>query len=115
MTDNEKRDETGNGVIIPYHATENFVEIAENEPTLDVQYLPPPPQPSTRPNLQSGMSAYCLDAIVQNQDLMDARERIRKNREEGERAEGGDLFVFIIIHFCNFPFLHLFSYLCGAP
>ena len=30
------------------------------------------------------MSAYCLDAIVQNQDLMDARKRIRRNREEGE-------------------------------
>ena len=30
------------------------------------------------------MAAYCLDAIVQNQDLMDARERIRRNREEGE-------------------------------
>ena len=84
MTKNEQRDETGNGVIIPYHATDNFVEIADNEPTLDLQYLPPPPQPSTRPNLKSGMSAYCLDAIVQNQDLMDARERIRRNREEGE-------------------------------
>ena len=84
MTENEQRDETGNGVIIPYHATDNFVEIADNKPTLDLQYLPPPPQPSTRPNLQSGMSTYCLDAIVQNQDLMDARERIRRNREEGE-------------------------------
>ena len=39
---------------------------------------------STRPNLQSGMAAYCLDAIVQNQDLMNARERIRSNRDEGE-------------------------------
>ena len=82
MTDNEQRDETGNGVIISYHATYKFIEIADNEPTLDLQYLPPPPQPCTQPNLQSGMLAYCLDAIVQNQDLMDARDGIRRNREE---------------------------------
>ena len=84
MTVNEQRDERTNGVIVPYHATDNFVEIADNEPTLDLQYLPLPPLPASRPNLQSGMSAFCLDAIVQNQDLMDARERIRRNREEGE-------------------------------
>ena len=84
MTDKEQREESTNGVVIPYHATANFVEIAENSPTLDPQYLPPPPQPSTPPNLQSGMAAYCLDAIVQNQDLMNARERIRRNRDEGE-------------------------------
>ena len=27
-----------------------------------------------------------------------------KNREEGERAEGGDLFFIVIIHFCNLSF-----------
>ena len=28
MTDNEQRDKTGNGVIIPYHSTMNFVDLA---------------------------------------------------------------------------------------
>ena len=84
MTDNEQRDGVANEVIVSYHATANFVEITDNAPTLEPQYLPPPPQPSTRPNLQSGMAAYCLDAIIQNQDLMNARERIRRNINERE-------------------------------
>ena len=84
MTEKEKSDEGTNGIIIPYHETNSFFEIDDDLPTLDVKYLPSPPPPLTKPNLSGGMAAYCLDAIVQNQDLMDARERIRQNRIEGE-------------------------------
>ena len=84
MTNIEQKDEADTSMILPNHATRNFVEIDDATPTLDPLYLLPPPQPSSRPNLQSGMSTYCLDMIFQNQDIMDVRERIRKKRDEGE-------------------------------
>jgi len=38
----QHREENSRGIIIPYHSTQNFVEINENEPTLDPRYITPP-------------------------------------------------------------------------
>ena len=31
----------------------------------------------------NGMEAWCVDAMIQKQDLMDARQRIKRNRNDG--------------------------------
>ena len=72
--------EIDRGIIILYHKTENYVEIDDKEPSLDPQFIEPPKSSDTRPNLSSGMAAYCLDTIVQHQDLMDARKCIENNK-----------------------------------
>ena len=64
MTAGEPKDEADTNVILPYHATRNFAETDNATPTFNPLYLLPPPQLSSRPNLQSGMSAYCIDMIA---------------------------------------------------
>ena len=44
----------------------------------------PPVAAHQKPNVQNGMAAWCLDAIVANQDLMESRRRIKKNRKDGQ-------------------------------
>ena len=72
------------GIIIPYHKTDNYIEIDDKEPTLDPQYMQPPNLFDTHLNLSSGMDAYCLDTIVQHQDLMDACKQSKKQQDEGQ-------------------------------
>ena len=38
-------------------------------------------------NYSQGTAAFCLDTIVQHTDLMDSRERIRKQKIEGKSIE----------------------------
>ena len=83
MTTEEQDEEAGEGVILPYTASDNYAIIDETAPTIDVQYLPPVAA-HQKPNVQNGMAAWCLDAIVANQDLMESRLRIKKNREDGQ-------------------------------
>ena len=56
-------------------------------PRFDDQYLHPPESPpAEQMNLSQGQGAFCLDAIVRHKDLMEARERIKKERKEGKSA-----------------------------
>ena len=46
--------------------------------------LPSSDTPTETLNFSKGTAAWCLEAIVTNNDLMEARGRIKKNREEGK-------------------------------
>ena len=46
--------------------------------------LPSSDTPTETLNFSKGTAAWCLEAIVANDDLMEARGRIKKNREEGK-------------------------------
>ena len=83
MTKLEIESEKEAGILIPYTLTGNYVTIDESLPTLDLQYLSQNTTPS-KPNLKGGMAAWCLDAIVRNDDLMASRERIRRDNVEGQ-------------------------------
>ena len=83
MTKLEIETEKESGILIPYTLTGNYVELDESLPTVDVQFLSQNITPS-KPNLKGGMAAWCLDAIVRNDDLMASRERIRRDGAEGE-------------------------------
>ena len=51
----------------------------------DPNYLTIPGLPTPQPlNFSGGIAASCLDKIVQHSDLMGARERIKRERQEGK-------------------------------
>ena len=80
-----KEKEPDSGITIPYHQRQNYIVIDDSAPTLDTKFITPLPPPIIdKPNLSNGMAAWCVDAIVQNQDLMEARGRIKKNQENGK-------------------------------
>ena len=83
MTKLEIERETEAGIVIPYTMTPNYIELDESLPTVDIQFLSRNVTPS-KPNLKGGMAAWCLDAIVRNDDLMASRERIRRDGAEGQ-------------------------------
>ena len=83
MTVEEATKEKNTGVIIPYHTTANYVDINNAVPTFDPRFLPTPSATTNQPNLKDSMAVCCVDAIVQDQGLMVARRRIKKNREGG--------------------------------
>ena len=76
----EATEEKYTGVVISYHATANYVEIDDTAPTFDPMFLPTPTTTTNRPNLKDGMAAWCVVAIVQDQDLMVELRWIKKNR-----------------------------------
>ena len=77
-----KEKEPDSGITIPYHQRQNYIVIDDSAPTLDTKFITPLPPPIIdRPNLSNGMAAWCVDAIVQNQDLMEAHSRIKNNQE----------------------------------
>jgi len=64
-----KEKEPDSGITIPYHQRQNYIVIDDSAPTLDTKFITPLPPPIIdRPNLSNGMAAWCVDAIVQNQD-----------------------------------------------
>ena len=57
-------------------------------PTYNPSYLTAEVQhPKEYLNYSHGIAAFCLDRIVQNHDLMEARERIKNERKEGKSIE----------------------------
>ena len=77
MTVEEAREEKDIGVIILYHATANYAEIDDITPTFDPRFLPTPIATTDKPNLKDDMAAWCVDTIIQDQDLMAAHIRIK--------------------------------------
>ena len=55
--------------------------------TFNPKYLTPVQDKREYLNYSSGTAAFCLDRIVQNHDLMEARERIKKERTDGKNIE----------------------------
>ena len=54
-------------------------------PTLDNKYLPAKKgMKEEKLNFTSGTALKCLDSIVQHNDIMVARERIKENQDEGK-------------------------------
>ena len=67
MTNDQKANKLQSGIVIPYHYTTNYVEIDDSAPTLDTKFITlSPPTIAYKPNLQNGMAAWCVNAIVQN-------------------------------------------------
>ena len=82
MADSYYMDEATSGVINPYHESTNYVKINNSAPTLEPHYLLSAAI-TIQPNLKSGMVAFHLDTIVQNQDLMNVRGCIKKIKRIG--------------------------------
>ena len=60
----------------------NYIDLDESLPTLDIQFL----SPNLVAEIKGGMLALCLDAIFRNEGLMEAREIIRRDGEEGDNV-----------------------------
>ena len=83
MTKIEIKTEKESGILILYTLIGNYAKLDESLPTVDVQYLSQNINPS-KPNLKGGMATWCLDAVVQNDDLMASCKRIQRDGEEGQ-------------------------------
>ena len=82
MKKTEVDEETNCSIIIPYTNDLNFIEIDESLPTLDVKYTSNHAIPA-KSNISGGMAAWCMDAIVKNEDLMASREYIKHDGDVG--------------------------------
>ena len=85
MTKEDHELEERSTITIPYTPTENYTAIEESTLTYNIQFL------STTttiivdcPYLKDGMASWCVDTIVQNQDLIELRSRIKINRKQGK-------------------------------
>ena len=85
MTTEEKQNENlgTSDVTLPFHKlhdVSNCVTLPTFNPDLaKIDY----DESKKIPNFGNGAAAWCLDNIVSQQDLMEARSRIRKNRDDG--------------------------------
>ena len=69
------------GAIVPYTGSLPNTTLAIYDP----KFLSTPRQePKEKMNFSSGTAAACLDAIVQSNDLMEARGRIKVRRNQGQ-------------------------------
>ena len=91
MTEEEKTLEIGRNLIpntlATTLATTNCTPTtnAPSTPCFELNYLTAPPtEPREKMNYSSGTAALCLDSIVRHGDLMNARERIKRERNEGK-------------------------------
>ena len=81
MTEVEKAAESEKNIILPSH---HFVEDL-TMPTLDEKYLPiKPGMKEEKLNFATGTAMKCLDAIVQHNDIMEARARNKEQQDEGK-------------------------------
>ena len=80
MTAQEREIETTSKEIIPPRLFKKAINV--EAPNHDAKFLHPPTK-EVKVNLQSGTAAYCLDRLVCHNDLMLARERIKKERDTG--------------------------------
>ena len=85
MTEKEKAEDVleNRCVTLPYHKKYDVTDLV-TVPTFDTKYaIVPVPEETRMVNFSSGIAAFTLDKLVQHQDLMVARERIKTNHEEG--------------------------------
>lgn len=83
MTKIEIETEKESGIVIPYTLIDSYVDLDKSLPTVDIRYLSRNKNPS-KPNLKGGMTAWCLYAIVRNDDrkmLLDAANVFALNLE----------------------------------
>ena len=73
MTVEEAMEDKDTGIIIPYHATANYVEIDNTAPIFDPRFLSNPTTTTDWKHLKYGMDTCCVNAIVQDHKLMAAR------------------------------------------
>ena len=73
-------------IILPKKAKEHIIFICKNQqPTFGPTYLENPGNEEIKEvNFATGMAAWCLDTIVQQNYLNEARIRIKKNRKLGQ-------------------------------
>ena len=73
-------------IILSKKAKEHTIFICNNQqPTFDPTYLEKPVNEEIKEaNFATGMAAWCLDTIVQQQDPNKARMRIKKNSKVGQ-------------------------------
>ena len=81
MTAEEKNKEGTGDVILPFKGND-CIDTAAAKALLDVKYLKKEHKVPTL-NYNNPNSAFCIDAIVQHEDLMSARERIKKEKDNG--------------------------------
>ena len=105
MTDSEINREESFGIFIPTRVEDNTppttstATMTLDSSTNSYPSIAPAPlintafltttaeQPRANMNYSQGTAAFCLDTIVQHTDLMDSRERIRKQKIEGKSIE----------------------------
>ena len=88
MTLKEKEAEKSDPFLIfPYHKQHEVTDVV-TVPTYNPKYATETVEAEREIfNFSSGMATFCIDEIVQNQDLMSARERIKSDREKGKILE----------------------------
>ena len=89
MTKKEKEEEENSmSVIIPYHKKDDY-QNNEKSCTYDSKYM-------TIDNVTHhfsfsiGVASECLKSIVREQDLIEARERIKQDQQQGKKKKESD-------------------------
>mmetsp|Transcript_25328 Transcript_25328/g.29831 ORF Transcript_25328/g.29831 Transcript_25328/m.29831 type:complete len:179 (+) Transcript_25328:1555-2091(+) len=80
MTDDEKSKEFDRNIIFPTHRNLHYVDLTKKTSTFDPSYIrtvTPEATKKLKLNFSKGTALRCLDTIVQSNDIMEARNRIR--------------------------------------
>ena len=87
MTNEEKEKEPSRKILIPTHRNERYVDLSKNTPTFDKKFYPTVDANTTknlRLNFSQGTALRCLERIVQSNDTMEARCRIKAAQDKGK-------------------------------
>ena len=87
MTEEEKEKEPSRNILIPSHRNERYVDLSKKTPTFDQKYYPtvePDTVKNLRLNFSQGTALRCLERIVQSNDIMEARCRVKSAQNKGK-------------------------------
>ena len=91
ITKEEKDEEisTSSEIVLPLHKRVEITDLCDpSTQVIDFRFASKPiDEAKMRVNFDSGKAAFCLDKIVMNHDLQEARSRIMKRRDEGKTLE----------------------------
>ena len=90
MTDDEKSKEFERNIIFPTHRNLHYVDLTKKTSTFDPSYIrtvTPEATKKLKLNFSKGTALRCLDTIVQSNDIMEARNRIRSNQMRGKTLQ----------------------------
>ena len=87
MTEEEKEVEPSRKIVIPTHRNVNYIDLSKKAPTFDHKYIPSLPSDSVKKlklNFSEGTALRCLEQIVQSNDIMVARSRMKAAQVRGK-------------------------------
>ena len=82
-----KEQRTNEKIVIPIQLKENYIEIDDDSPTFEMKYLKKEEKIDPSLNLSQGFGFECIKQIISSNDLNEAREKIKKEKEIGQSVE----------------------------